>query len=220
MNPILDISAWVLPVVLAVTLHEASHGWMAERFGDDTARSMGRVSFNPLKHIDRFGTIILPAFLLLLQSPMVFGYAKPVPVNFSRLRPPRLGMLMVALAGVTMNVMLAIASGLLLHLDTVVAPEESRWLFLNLYRSLIINCVLAVFNMIPILPLDGGRVVDALLTGMPKRLFGKLERYGILIVMGFLIIPAVFDSDLARRTLGMPTFWLLDHILWLTGNRE
>src|SRR5690349_498660 len=102
---LLDVSAWVIPVVLAVTLHEAAHGWMAEKFGDDTARRMGRISFNPLKHIDRFGTVILPGLLMLAQSPFVFGYAKPVPVDFRRLTPPRLGMFMVAIAGVAMNLL-------------------------------------------------------------------------------------------------------------------
>jgi len=213
-----DATAWVLPVVLAVTLHEAAHGWMAERFGDDTARLLGRVSFNPLKHVDRFGTIILPGLLLLLHSPFVFGYAKPVPVNFRRLQPLRLGMFMVALAGPGTNVLLALVSGILLHVDKLVTPEQVPWLFLNLYRALMINCVLAVFNLIPVLPLDGGRVVDSLLTGAPKRLFSKLERYGVALVMLALLIPAMLGFSQVQEALSVPIFWLVEQVMWLTGN--
>lgn len=215
---LMDASAWVIPVVIAVTLHEAAHGWMAEKFGDPTARMMGRVTFNPIKHVDRYGTIIFPGLLLLIQSPLLFGYAKPVPVNFRQLQPPRLGMCMVALAGPGTNILLALISALLLHVDTIVSPEEATWLFLNLYRSLMINCVLAVFNMIPILPLDGGRVVDSFLTGTAKRLYGKLEPFGILIVVLFLLIPPLFGYHWAQMLLQPPIMWLVEAVLLLTGN--
>jgi len=215
-----NASAWVLPLLLAVTLHEAAHGWMAEKFGDNTARMLGRVTFNPLRHIDRFGTIILPGILLLIHSPMLFGYAKPVPVNFNRLTPPRLGMMMVAFAGPGTNMILAVISALLLHIGAFVTPEQAPWIFLNLYRSLMINCVLAVFNLIPILPLDGGRIVDSFLSGPIKRAYGKFERYGIAMVMIFLLLPPVFGSDAARRVLEPPIFWLMDNIMLYTGNGE
>lgn len=220
MEFLIDASAWVIPVVLAITLHEAAHGWVALKFGDDTAKSQGRVTFNPLKHVDKFGTIVFPALLLLLKSPIVFGYAKPVPVDFNRLTPPRTGMFAVAIAGVTMNLFLAILGGLLLHLETFITPEQAPWLFLNLYRLLIINCVLIVFNMLPILPLDGGRVVDSLLSGVPKRLFGKLERYGIPIVLIGLLVPPLLGYDLAAQIIGSPAYWLLGQVLWLTGNSD
>lgn len=209
---IADISAWVIPVVLAITLHEAAHGWVAEKFGDDTARRMGRITFNPLKHIDRFGTIIFPALLLLIKSPIIFGYAKPVPVNFDQLTPPRFGMFMVAIAGVTVNFLLAFASALLLHIDQWVSPEQAPWVFKNLYRSITINCALIVLNMIPLLPLDGGRVVDAWLTGSVRRWYRAVERYGIFIVLALLLL---FD-----QIVSVPAYWLVERILWLSGNTQ
>lgn len=215
-----DITAWALPVILAVTLHEAAHGWMAERFGDNTARLMGRVTFNPLKHIDRFGTIVLPLLLMLAQAPFLFGYAKPVPVNFNQLNPPRTGMFMVAIAGVAMNLFLALVAGVLLHIDSFVSPEQAPWLFKNLYRMVMLNCVLIVFNLLPILPLDGGRVVDSFLSGNIKRLYGKLERYGVLLVMLMLMMPMLFDVNPAQTLIGTPTLWLVEKVLNVTGNGE
>ena len=216
-DSIIDASAWIIPVLLAVMLHEVSHGWVAERFGDPTARSLGRITLNPIKHIDLFGTIILPAILIFAGSPMLFGYAKPVPVNFARLEPPRLGMCAVAIAGPAMNVLLAFLTGLLLHIDHLITPEQSPWLFMVLYRSLILNCGLAVFNMLPILPLDGGRVVYSALRGTPQRWFGKLERRGILIVFALLLLLQYTDYNL-NDIIGLPVSLLMHGILFATGN--
>ncbi|NBX02990.1 MAG: site-2 protease family protein [Alphaproteobacteria bacterium] len=220
MEWILDAAAWVIPVVLAITLHEAAHGWMANKFGDDTAKTLGRVTFNPLKHIDRYGTIILPGLLFLANSPVLFGYAKPVPVNFYRLRPARIGMLMVALAGPVTNVILALIAGALLHLDQFITPEEAPFLFQNLYRAVMINSVLAVFNMLPILPLDGGRVVDSMLSGRAKYYFGKIEPFGIYLVMAALIIPQLLGIEELQGWLSEPVMWLAEQVLWATGNGQ
>jgi Zn-dependent protease len=215
---LIDASAWVIPVLLAVTLHEAAHGLMALRFGDDTAKRLGRVSFNPVRHIDRWGTLVFPGMLLLLQSKFLFGYAKPVPVSFANLQPPRFGMVMVALAGPMANILLGFISGLLLHIDLLVTPEQAPWLYLNLYRGLMINCVLAVFNLIPILPLDGGRVIDAMLTGRAKEYFGRLERYGVWVVLAILLVPPFFGYNGIMEAISAPTYWLLRQLIWLSGN--
>ena len=142
-------STWVLPVLLAVTLHEAAHGFVAHLLGDDTAYRLGRVSFNPLTHVDPIGTILMPAIMLLLRSPFLFGYAKPVPVNFRALHHPRRDMVLVAAAGPGMNLALATLAALLFHIASYLPPGAGSWVAQNLENALIINVVLAVFNMLP-----------------------------------------------------------------------
>ena len=187
------LSVWAVPVVTAITLHEAAHGWMADRLGDDTARSLGRVSFNPVRHVDPFGTFALPGLLLLLGSPFVFGWAKPVPVAFHRLRNPKSDMIWVALAGPGINIALALVCGVLLHLIGQMQMDSfSLWLWNNFWNAIYANIVLACFNMLPILPLDGGRVLTGLLPGPWAWRFARTERYGLLVVMGLaFIVPLV-----------------------------
>jgi len=146
------LSIWVLPVVLAVTLHEAAHGWVAWKLGDPTAHARGRVTFNPLKHVDPFGTVVLPLLLYLSPAPFLFGYARPVPVNFRALRKPRRDMVLVALAGPGINLALALLAAILLRGLLVVGNERFEWVMLNLANAMTINVILAVFNMLPIPP--------------------------------------------------------------------
>jgi len=211
-------TTWILPVILAVTLHEAAHGWMAERFGDNTARLLGRITFNPLKHIDRVGTILLPGLLVLTNSPVLFGYAKPVPVNFQNLQPQRLGMLCVAFAGPATNILLALASALLLiNYGTTTVANLSWWQH-NLINSLSINIALAVFNMIPILPLDGGRVLRAVLTGEVGNKYASTERYGMLIVIGMIFILPMLGLNFVMDMLLFINKFLINNILYISGN--
>lgn len=193
------LSVWALPVLLAVTLHEAAHGFVADRLGDDTARRMGRVTLNPLAHVDPFGTVLLPGFLLLVGAPFVFGWAKPVPVAFHRLRNPRRDMVLVALAGPASNIAQAVAAALLMHLTVHLPSPWLEWTGENLANAVIVNVVLAVFNMLPIPPLDGGRVVTGLLPPRAAWRFARLERYGLLI-----LLLLIFVVPMAARELGHP----------------
>ena len=168
-------STWVIPVIIAITLHEAAHGFVAHQCGDDTAWRLGRVTFNPLKHVDLFGTIILPAVLLLTRAPFLFGYAKPVPVNFRALRNPRRDMVWVAAAGPATNLLLALAAGFMAHLVIFLPASADHWYLQNLRNAIDINVVLALFNMIPLPPLDGGRVAVGLLPNVFALPLARLE---------------------------------------------
>jgi len=216
-------SVWIIPVLLAVTLHEAAHGWAAWHLGDDTAKTLGRVSFNPLRHIDNFGTIILPAMLLLMRSPFLFGWAKPVPVNFNRLRYPRRGMVLVAAAGPGANVLLAFVSALLLHVAPLLPHLAELWVASNLVNSINLNAILAVFNMLPLPPLDGGRVAVGLLPDALARPLAKLERYGMFILIGLIfLLPLLgrqlgFDIDVFSWLVGGPVAFLTEAIAMAAG---
>lgn len=218
------VSVWVLPLVIAITFHEAAHGFVAHHFGDNTAWDRGRVSFNPLKHIDPFGTLLLPGILLLSQAPFLFGYAKPVPVNFRALRHPRLDMVWAALAGPLTNIALALAAAAAFHFLAYAPADAVQWLADNLKNALVINVVLAVFNMLPIPPLDGGRVAVGLLPNVLAVPLSRLEPYGMLILLGILIVLPMagnqlgLNLDVISAILRTVTGYVIRLLLLITGN--
>jgi Zn-dependent protease len=218
------VTIWAIPVIIAITFHEASHGFVAHLLGDDTAWRLGRVTFNPFKHVDPFGTILLPGLLLLLRSPFVFGYAKPVPVNFRALRSPRRDMVLVAAAGPVMNIALAVAAALAFHLVGYLPGTSAHWAAENLKNALIINVVLAVFNLFPLPPLDGGRILVGILPKPVAAPVARLEPYGLLILIGlFIVLPLLgaqlgIDLGVVSRILAVSTMAIIEAILHVTGN--
>jgi len=201
------LSIWAIPVLLAITMHEAAHGYVAWRLGDPTAMRAGRVTANPFKHIDPVGTLLLPGLLLLIRAPFLFGFAKPVPVDFSKLRKPKRDMVLVAIAGPASNILLAILSALLIGLGNILPTSAGLWLVNNLENSIIINLLLAIFNLIPLPPLDGGRVAVGLLPRSLGWRLAKLEKFGLFILLGLLFVVPMLMKEIG--VVFDPLHWLV-----------
>ncbi len=217
MNEIIQtIAVYALPVIFAITLHEAAHAFAARHFGDLTAYSLGRMSLNPVKHIDPIGTIIIPLVLALLSSPFLFGYAKPVPVDFSRLNNPKRDMMWVALAGPAANLLMALGwMVLFLMLDAAGLDEE--FFFRMAKGGIVVNLVLFAFNMFPLPPLDGGRIMTSLLPNRYAFRYARLQHYGFFIVLAlmmlnllhFWMLPVIAGANALLNILVSPLKLLL-----------
>src|SRR6266536_4369911 len=218
------VPIWAIPLIIAITFHETAHGYVARLCGDDTAWRLGRVTFNPFKHIDPFGTVLLPGLLLLMRSPFLFGYAKPVPVNFRALRNPRLDSIWVAAAGPVMNFALATLAASAFHLIVYLPDPAAQWVTENLKNALIINVLLAIFSLLPLPPLDGGRIAVGVLPDALAVPLARLEPYGMVILIGVLfILPFLgaqlgVDLNIVWQLVILSTNAIIVFILRLTGN--
>ncbi len=217
MDQLSAIAIFAIPVIIAITLHEAAHGFVARYFGDDTAANAGRVTLNPLKHIDLFGTIILPGLLLLSKAGFVFGYAKPVPVNFSELGHPKRDMIWVAAAGPAMNILLAAISVLMLYIINAFGAASPQTLTAMLWSSVEINLVLAVLNLWPIPPLDGSRIAVGLLPLSLAMPLWRLSRFGMVFVVLIFLVAPMFGLDVFAWMVGRPVEFLERPIHALLG---
>ena len=214
MDVVYDIAVWLVPLVIAIVFHEVSHGLVARRLGDPTAAERGRLTFNPLKHVDPFGTVVLPLILAVSHAGAIFGWAKPVPVNYRRLKRPRRDMILVALAGPSMNLLLAIVGALLLTATIALSggaqDPVSRFIALNALNFVYINVFLAIFNLLPVPPFDGGHVVEGLLPRSAARFYRKIGRFSLLVfVMLLLVLPAISPS---ADVIGRVVSPIVDHI--------
>lgn len=220
-STIFNVATWLVPLIFAIVLHEISHGWVANAFGDPTAKQLGRLSPNPIRHVDPVGTIVLPLILVLASAP-VFGWARPVPVNAEKMRNPRLHMMLVALAGPGMNLALALLAAIALSIavHNAVSPGLGmRFLVANLENFLVINIFLAVFNLLPIPPFDGGHVVEGLLPRPLAAVWKRFGRFGfLLLVFLLLVLPMIApEADIVRRLVVPPVQWLIGLYAALVG---
>jgi len=219
------VSIWALPILLAITLHEAAHAYAAYWLGDDLAHRNGRTSLNPLRHIDPFGTLLLPGLLVVLQAGFIIGYAKPVPVLFGRLQPERLGSALVAAAGPAANIVQALIAALLMYMAPIAPEPINGWLVANLHNAILVNAILAAFNLLPVPPLDGGRILMSVLPRGTANWFAPFERMGIVFVMVLaLVVPMLawefgVDFNPVRDWALGGARIIMDFVFTLTGWR-
>ena len=221
-NILYSIAVWLVPLVIAIVFHEVAHGLVAKRLGDTTAQSRGRLTLNPVKHVDPFGTLILPMLLAISHAP-VFGWAKPVPINYRRLRNPRRDMVLVALAGPAMNLLLAFLGTALLTATVIITGGAQSGgaaiLAANALNFVLINIFLAVFNLLPVPPFDGGHVVEGLL---PRRLairFRKVGRYSLLVLIILLLVLPALGADVVGHVVSPLVDQIAREMLALFGLR-
>jgi Zn-dependent protease len=186
LNLVQKIAVWIVPVLLAITVHEVAHGWVASLLGDKTAFMLGRLTLNPLKHVDPMGTILIPGMLLLLQAGFIFGYAKPVPVTWQNLRNPKRDMALVAVAGPAANLLMAIGWALLMRVGLLLGQQGLALVYMGV-AGISINTILMVLNLLPLPPLDGGRVLTGLLPGPWAYRLSRIEPYGFFILIALLV---------------------------------
>jgi Zn-dependent protease len=202
-NVIYEIAVWLVPLIIAIVFHEVAHGLVARRLGDPTAEERGRLSLNPIRHIDPFGTVILPLILAVTHAGAIFGWAKPVPVNYRRLNNPRRDMVLVALAGPGMNLLLALVGAAILaatvSLSGGVTEGAPRLIAANALNFMLINIFLAVFNLLPVPPFDGGHVLQGLLPPSLAASFGKIGRYSLLVLILLLLVLPQFGINIVGR---------------------
>lgn len=224
-DTLFQVAALIIPLIIAIVFHEVAHGWTARALGDNTAANLGRLSLNPLKHVDPFGTVILPGMLKLAGLP-VFGWAKPVPVVKGRLRNPRRDMMIVAAAGPGSNLVMGIIGAVLLGLYirslggfAVGLDLERDFLALNLFNFILLNVFLALFNLLPIPPFDGGHIVEGLLPPHIARKYAGLHDKALLIMILLLVVvPMVLPSlNVVSWLVGPPVQWLSGHYMALAG---
>ncbi len=198
---IYNLTTWVFPLVFTIVLHEVAHGFVAYQLGDPTAKRAGRLTLNPINHVDPIGTIVMPAILLIFQSPFLFGWAKPVPVNFNALNNPKRDMGLVALAGPIANFVIAILFAIIGKFLLMIIPVGSpifRWVADNMSNGIMLSLIIGIFNLFPVLPLDGGRIVASILPDKYSREYQKTEQYGFMILMGLVfLLPTIGINPLA-----------------------
>ena len=224
-NIVYQIAVWLVPLVIAIVFHEVAHGRVARRLGDPTAEQRGRLSFNPIKHVDPFGTVILPLILAISHAGAIFGWAKPVPVNYARLRNPRRDMILVALAGPGMNLLLAFAGALILTATLALSggtkSGTAQFIALNALNFVYINIFLGIFNLLPVPPFDGGHVVEGLLPPALGQQFRKIGRFSLLVfVMLLLVLPRISPkADVIGRVVSPLVDWIAAAMLGVVGIR-